>query len=347
VVKIVNPLGDVKIGKQGEVVYQRKYGEQIRRQVSPKRAMSSQAQIAHRQLYRDALAWRSHLSLANRRYLDGYCLANGIVDSYHIPLVWSRFALKLYLEAVKFVIITKPTSQETENEGKTEYYDDTGLGTYEKKVYTTFWACQTFTPQLDFELTSIEIFAKRTYFPHDVENYIYETLDGKPTGSPIASKTMMGSDFTYNVYAWTTIPLTYPCLEKGKMYAYVIAAPDAGTSRYIRWWRDNTAALYPRGTVVDSYDSGVNWTIYASDDYIFRVHGKWTVQTGEPGILHVRHPALSTVVHKRGGIIINAYDTLSSLDGEYLTGQVGLDVERGDIIEATTLPGIEFDYRVG
>ncbi|MBA7540641.1 hypothetical protein ES705_32940 [subsurface metagenome] len=104
-VKIVNSLGDVKIGRQGEVVYQRKYGEQIRRQVSPKRAIASEAQIAHRQLYRDALAWRSELSRPNRRYLEGYCIANWVVDGYHIPLPWSRFALKLYLEKVQFVII--------------------------------------------------------------------------------------------------------------------------------------------------------------------------------------------------------------------------------------------------
>ena len=103
-VKITNPLGDVKIGRQGEVVYQRKYGEQMRRMAQPKRAIPSQAQIEHRQLYKAALAWRKSLSRANRIYLDGYCIANWVVDNYKIPLPWSRFALKIYLEKVHFTI---------------------------------------------------------------------------------------------------------------------------------------------------------------------------------------------------------------------------------------------------
>lgn len=63
-------------------------------------------------------------------------------------------------------------------------------------------------------------------------------------------------------------------------------------------------------------------------------------------LLYVRHPALLTVVHKRGEQIVMKYDKLSSLDDEYLTGQVGLDVVKGDLIEATTLPGIEYSYTV-
>ncbi|GAI66657.1 unnamed protein product, partial [marine sediment metagenome] len=86
----------------------------------------SQRQIAHRQLYRDALTWRSQLSLANRRYLEGYCIANGVVDSYHIPLPWSRFALKLYLQAVKFVVITKPVAGEAGEEVLFESFDEKG-----------------------------------------------------------------------------------------------------------------------------------------------------------------------------------------------------------------------------
>ena len=76
-VKIVNPLGDVKTGRQGEAVYQRKYGQQIRRTAQPKRAIASETQIAHRQLYRAALDWRKLLSLANRRYLEDIAWPTG------------------------------------------------------------------------------------------------------------------------------------------------------------------------------------------------------------------------------------------------------------------------------
>lgn len=101
-VKIINTLGDVKIGKQGEAIYQRKYGQQIRSVTSTMRATSSQSQLEHRQLYRDALNWRKALSRHSRIYLEGYCIFNGIIDKFGIPLAWSRFALKIYLERVRF-----------------------------------------------------------------------------------------------------------------------------------------------------------------------------------------------------------------------------------------------------
>lgn len=76
----------------------------------------------------------------------------------------------------------------------------------------------------------------------------------------------------------------------------------------------------------------------------------WILPSPPPPIitrlLHVRHPALLTVVHKRGEVIIRGYDTLSSLDDEYLTGQVGLDVADGDVIEVTTLAGLAYRYQV-
>ncbi|GAI43769.1 unnamed protein product, partial [marine sediment metagenome] len=49
---------------------------------------------------------------------------------------------------------------------------------------------------------------------------------------------------------------------------------------------------------------------------------------------------------KRGELTPNGYDTLSSLDEEYLTTQVGLDVQKGHEIKVTTLPGIEYAYQI-
>jgi len=185
-VKIVNPMGDVKIGKQGEVVYQRKYGEQIRRMAAPKRAIPSEAQIAHRQLYRDALDWRKGLSLPNRRYLEGYCIANGVVDSYHIPLPWSRFALKCYLEHVHFVIIDKPTLSIEEGEGKLEHYDDIAQLTSYDKLYGTTMAAQTFRPQYDLELERVELYWRRNGALSGTYLAILDTDgNGHPTGEPL------------------------------------------------------------------------------------------------------------------------------------------------------------------
>lgn len=76
----------------------------------------------------------------------------------------------------------------------------------------------------------------------------------------------------------------------------------------------------------------------------------WEVELPPPPpitkLLHVRHPALLTITHKRNGVIIDQKTNLSSLDDQYLTKQVGLDVEKGDYIEATTVAGILYKHLV-
>lgn len=104
-VKITNDFGDVKTGRQGEAVFQRHYGQQIRRLVKPKTGEPSKTQLAQRGRFQAALAWRKDLSRAARLYLEGYSIANGIVDSYGIPLTWDRFALKIALEKPQVFII--------------------------------------------------------------------------------------------------------------------------------------------------------------------------------------------------------------------------------------------------
>ena len=345
-VKIVNPLGDVKIGRQGEVVYQRKYGEQIRRQVSPKRAIASEAQIAHRQLYRDALAWRKLLSRANRRYLDGYCIANGIVDSYHIPLPWSRFALKVYLQAIKFVpdlVVTQepPIAGEKKDWNTPDFYSNNTFGLAQ-------WFGQTFTPLEDYTVGKVVAYLSKGATIGILTAAIRATDgEGKPTGEDLAIGTTDGDtllDFT--TFEWREIELTPYELKQGIKYALILRAPEASKTSACYWKCTQYDTAYPRGQFTYSTNSGSSWTLLTIDSN-FQV---WSAeQEGaytKEGILHIRHPALMKVVHKRGELTINGYDTLSSLDEEYLTGQVGLDVEVGDSIKATTLPGIKYAYLV-
>ena len=103
-VKIINQTGDVKIGRQGEAVYQRHYGQQMRRTVKPKTGDTSTMQIRQRTRFQQALAWRATLSLDARRYLEGFAIAHGIVDSYGIPLSWDKFALKIALQQPKVIM---------------------------------------------------------------------------------------------------------------------------------------------------------------------------------------------------------------------------------------------------
>ncbi|MBA7538628.1 hypothetical protein ES705_30905 [subsurface metagenome] len=345
-VKITNPLGDVKIGRQGEVVYQRKYGEQIRRQASPKRAIPSQAQIAHRNLYRAALTWRSNLSLANRRYLEGYCIANGVVDGYGVPLAWSRFALKIYLQAVKFVPDLELVQADPIPGEKKE--------SNEVKVYWHFlhgqakWCFQSFTPDEDFTIGKVILTLGRNNSPGTVIVEIRATDGaGKPTGPVLASGQTNGNTLPiYTATEWREIALSAYDLTEGTLYAIQTRAPGADGTNCLDWAASQYDTDYPDGRGGYSMNSGSTWA-WLDRDQRFQV---WSADTpGEKykkGLLHVRHPALMKITHKRGELNVNGYDTLSSLDEEYLTGQVGLDVIEGDIIEATTLPDIEYAYPV-
>jgi len=345
-VKIVNQLGDVKVGRQGEAVYQRKYGEQIRRQVSPKRGIPSESQIAHRQLYRDALTWRSQLSLPNRRYLDGYCYANGIIDSYHIPLPWSRFALKLYLQAVKFVGKLETTGVAGQAGEKKDY--NTFISWAQSGFGQNWWFMQSFTPLEDYTTGKLVLRLGRSGLPGIIDIGIRATDGaGKPTGGDLASGQTNGDTLPTNPSNEDReIVLSAYDLAKDVKYAIVGRALTAEFTYSIRAWQPSGSDTYPRGVKGQSSNSGVDWTLQ-TNDFCFEV---WSATIPESkkteGLLHVRHPALMTITHKRSGLSINGYDTLSSLDEEYLTGQVGLDVISGDTIKATTLPGIEYNYAI-
>jgi len=345
-VKITNKLGDVKTGRQGEVVYQRKYGEQIRRQVSPKRAMASEAQIKHRDLYRAALSWRKGLSLANRRYLDGYCLANWIVDDYNIALPWHRFALKLYLERVKFVVMERWTVTKEGELARYEYY--TTGDTWHNYMRAGRWNAQSFTPSITHKIISVKLKLSRVGSPGTAIVGIRKTDgDGKPTGEDLCSETTDANTLTPDTGGeWREIDFGEGAvLNADTKYAIVSRAPDGDTNNYLRWRYDETAAEYEEGCFLLSNDGGSTWASSTEYDCMFEEWGK-TIVAHEAATIHVRHPALATVVHKRGELTVSGYDKLSSLDDEYLTKQVGIDVEVGDTIEATTIAGIEYKYLV-
>lgn len=346
-VKIVNPLGDVKIGRQGEVVYQRKYGEQMRRMVSPKRAIASEAQIAHRQLYRAALDWRKLLSRPNRRYLEGYCIANGVVDSYQIPLAWSRFALRLYLERIHFVLSDVQAVEAQESATKYESYEDAGdVFAY----YFGNWIMgQTFTPQVAHDLTRVVLRLHRKGSPPVGRVRVY-LCDGahKPIGNELTGVDVDLSGVTTDPSGEDkAIDLpSYPVLL-GVEYHIGLWQLSADTNNVAGWRYDSSSPTYPRGMMVYSSNGGSSWNAVPSADTIFQEWEVVSIPASKEATLHVRHPGLLSVIQKRNGVTVKGYDTLSSLDGEYLTKQVGLDVEAGDTIEATTIAGISKSYLVG
>jgi len=345
-VKIVNPMGDVKMGKQGEVVYQRHYGQQTRRMLSPKRAIASEAQVAHRQRYRDALAWRKGLSLPNRRYLEGYCIGNGVVDDYHIPLPWHRFALKLYLEHIHFALSDVQATEAQESATKYEHYEEAGNAF--AYYYGNWIIVGTFTPLVAHNLTRVVLKFHRKGSPPVGRVRIY-LCDGahKPTGSELTGVDVDLSGVTTDPGGEDkAIDLpTYPVLL-GVEYAITLWQAAGDASNCVGWRYDSVSATYPRGLMVYSSNGGSSWITVPSADMIFQEWEVVSIPASKEGTLHVRHPALMSVVHKRGELTVNQYENLSSLNEEYVTKQVGLDVEAGDTIEATNVAGIKSKYQV-
>ncbi len=345
-VKITNELGEVKAGKQGEAVYQGRYGQQIRRTRQPKRAIVSEKQQQHRQLYRSALDWRKSLSLANRRFLEGYCLSNWVIDRYKIPLPWHRFALKLHLQHIKFIPLL--TTKRLVDQESVDQQLTTGDTTH-FYLKETIWIAQTFTPAMTGKLTKVNVKLFRDYAADDFMIKITTTdQDGYPTDNVLCSKIFNSEPITEDPSGdWYQFAFDQPpTLTKEVVYAIIIQGIPTGLNLYLYWREDASAPQYFRGCVYRSTNSGGIWTRKLYDDCMFQT---FTLIPGKKityGTLHITHPAIKSFTQTRNGSIIRAEDNLSSLDDQYLTKQVGLDVEQGDKIEATTVAGILYAYEV-
>jgi len=345
-VKITNPLGEFKAGKQGEAVYQGRYGQQIRRTRQPKRGIVSEKQEHHRQFYRSALNWRKSLSLANRRYLEGYCLSNWIIDRYKIPLPWHRFALKLYLQHITFIPFL--TTKKLVDEEAVDQQYTTGDATH-FYLHDTVWIAQTFTPAITGKLPKVKVKLFRNYEVGDfVINIVTTDQDGYPTDNVLCSKDFQSEPISEEEpgdwYEFTFDPS--PTLTKEVVYAIIINGKPSGTNPVLYWREDSTAPQYFRGCLYRTSTSGASWSRYLYDDCMFQTFMLIPGEKITYGTLHVRHPAVKSFTQKRNGLTIRAEDNLSSLDDQYLTKQVGLDVEQGDEIEATTVAGILYKHLV-
>ncbi len=345
-VKIVNTLGEVKTGVQGEAVYQGKYGQQIRRTRQPKRAIPSQKQLEHRQLYREALTWRKGLSLPNRRYLDGYCIANWIVDGYKIPLPWSRFALKLYLQHIGFVMVEKPvivylkpeekTEEQTQHNNSlgTQYhlYSGQRLTISNRKVSKLgFWLGKVNNPVGDvyfqiLKLNDTEIVSKKWGAAADLPSYL------EPE--------------------YKEVEFDNPVLVNEEVRILSFFDGDTSTSNYVITRYQNTDV---KESEYATRGEPPNWIPIATGDTAYH-YKYYDVDNGEgggidyenstKGLLHIRHPALLSGEHRRDGKLLESWTNLSNLDDEYLTGQLGVDVFSGDELEFTTIAGVEYAFRV-
>ncbi|MBA7643195.1 hypothetical protein ES703_50914 [subsurface metagenome] len=345
-VKIVNELGEVKTGVQGEAVYQGRYGQQIRRTRQPKRAIPSQKQLEHRQLYREALTWRKALSLPNRRYLDGYCIANWIVDDYKIALPWSRFALKLYLQHIGFVMVEKATL--VLFGAPEELIEEQLLQNYERPLGVDK------ETRVGQRLTIPNRKVIKLAF---VMKKLYAT-----TGTVTFTIRKVSDDSLIVSKLWgnlADIPIPYTMLEVEFDDPQIINEEV----RILAEEADSTAGKYA-GIGVQSVDvkpdefqcqtPPASYEELPGRDCTYRYtyilpngeEGEIDWSKSQKGLLHVRHPALLSGEHRRDGKLLESWTNLSNLDEEYITGQVGVDVFPGDELKFATIAGVEYAFRV-
>jgi len=135
--------------------------------------------------------------------------------------------------------------------------------------YVNHTMMQTFTPALQHELTSVQLYVRRFGTITDVIVSIYTTTGGLPTGNALVSKTIDGSGWSDSDNVWAVWTFdTQITLAVGTQYAIVIEPGSYNNSNCPLWYYDATGA-YTGGS------SGIadpTWRTLAYDMY-FREYG--------------------------------------------------------------------------
>jgi len=159
------------------------------------------------------------------------------------------------------------------------YVDDID---FQKTVYwigTTYvWFTQTFTPEEDYDITSVILKLYRTGTPGTVTVSIRATdVNGKPTGPDLCVGTVNGNGITTDS-AGVEITFTFgspSSLVVGNQYALILKSPTNELT-YISWKIDKASASYNGGSTFISYDAGVTWAADPAGgdgDFYFKTYG--------------------------------------------------------------------------
>lgn len=109
-VKITNEFGDKYTGKQGEAIYQKHYGTQIRRKAYKEDKEPSKRQIQVRNNFKDATSWVKSLSYEQREDLKKFYKTSKISYSNGYPVNWYNFAKWIYIKKPEFQILDSETN---------------------------------------------------------------------------------------------------------------------------------------------------------------------------------------------------------------------------------------------
>lgn len=153
---------------------------------------------------------------------------------------------------------------------------------YQKTVYwigTRYvWFAQTFTPEENYNITSVILKLYRTGLPGQVPVSIRATdaVTGKPTGPDLCTDTFDGNEITTNTDGEEiTFSFDSSSLVAGTKYVIILKSP-INERTYVNWKIDKADGGYSGGSTYISIDGGVTWTT----DFIRRIICGGTVDEG-------------------------------------------------------------------
>ena len=215
----------------------------------------SEAQLAQRQVYRDAIdAWHALTAEEKEAWRGVY---PGL-SPYHCFM----------RSELKYVPPLPPelTLYEYYNTGDTSYFSS----------HDTSWTAQTFTPSIPHEITLVKLKLYRNIESADYTIKITTTDgDGYPTDTVLCSMTFNSEPITTESPGeWYEFTFPVPAtLNADIIYAIVIHGVPGLPNPKVYWRDDPSAPTYARGCVYYSINSGGSWTRYLYDDLMFEDWG--------------------------------------------------------------------------
>ena len=215
----------------------------------------SEAQLAQRQVYRDAIsAWRA-LTAEGKEAWRGVCPS---LSPYHCFM----------RSELKYVAPLPP-------ELTLYQYYNTGDATH-FTVNDTSWVAQSFTPSIPHKITLVKLKLWRNVLPSEFTIKITTTNEnGYPTDNVLCSMLFNSEPITPDSPGqWYEFTFDEPAsLTEDTVYAILIHGIH-GLPNYSIYWRDDSSAPeYYRGNACRSSNSGLSWTHYLYDDLMFEDWG--------------------------------------------------------------------------
>ncbi len=215
----------------------------------------SEAQLAQRQIYTDAIAAWHALTPAEKEAWRGVCPG---LSPYHCFM----------RSELKYVPPLPPelTLYQHYNTGDTTYFS----------AHDTAWVAQTFTPSIPHKITLVKLKLYRNFLTGDMIVKI-NTTDGAgyPTDNILCSKIFNSEPITEEPPGqWYEFSFDEPFIPTiDTVYATIIHGIPGQPNPTLYWRDDSSAPEYPRGNAYRSINSGLSWTRYLYDDLMFEEWG--------------------------------------------------------------------------